>query len=380
MESVFERNTNPSLSKMQPYIPGPTAAEIVAKYGIPAEKVIKLSSNENNLGPSPKAIEAVLKTSKVLHHYADYRAVSLRKAIAKYVGVKPENILVGAGSSEAMSFIVRAFSKPDNEVMLADPSFSVYSELALADGRTPVVIKLPPDFVLNIKDIKRQLTPRTRVIFVTRPNNPTSKLPPLKLLEELMELAPNAVIVSDEAYIEFADAFPQESAVKLVSDKSNIMVTRTFSKLFGLANLRVGYAVGPEAAISAMLKVKPKWNVGMVAQNAAEAALGDMDHFALTRKVVKEGRDYFMRELPRIPGIETVSDPQGNFVMAKVVRAGFTAEAITEALSQRGIIIRGDFHPDYVRISVGTMPQNEALIKNMKEMVEKGRARGKAQA
>jgi histidinol-phosphate aminotransferase len=195
-----------------------------------------------------------------------------------------------------------------------------------------------------------------------------------------MRLAPNAVIVSDEAYIEFADAFPQVSAVNLISDRSNVLVTRTFSKLFGLANLRVGYAVGPETAISALSKVQPKWNLGMVAQNAAEAAVGDREHFAQTRKMVKEGRDYLMRELPHIPGIEPVSDPQGNFVMAKVVNAGFTAAAITESLTRCGIVIRGDFHPDYVRISVGTMPQNEALVGNLRELVGTGCARGKAQS
>jgi histidinol-phosphate aminotransferase len=380
MSSVFDRNVNRSLFEIKPYIPGPTVAEIIAKYGVPADKVIKLSSNENNLGPSPKAVEAVLQTSKVLHHYTDTRAVSLRKAIAKYVGLKPENILAAAGSSEIMSFIVRAFSKPGDEVVLADPSFTLYAEVALADGRTPVVIKLPPDFVLKIEDIERKLSARTRVIFITRPNNPTSKLPPLEMVQKLMQLAPDAVIVSDEAYVEFADAFPQVSAVNLISDKSNILVTRTFSKLFGLANLRIGYAVGPKTAISALAKVQPKWNLGMVAQNAAEAAVGDREHFAKTRQMVKQGRDYLMRELPRIPGIETVSDPQGNFVMAKVVGAGFAAAALTEALTRRGIVIRGDFHPDYVRISVGTMPQNKALIENLKELVGKGRARGQARA
>ena len=201
MESIFERNANRYLFNIKPYIPGPTTAEIVAAYGIPQDKIIKLSSNENNLGPSPKAVAAVLETAKVLHHYTDTRAVSLRKAIAQYVGLRPENILAGAGSSEIMSFIIRTFSQPGDEVMLADPSFSLYAELALADGRTPVVVTLPPDFILKIEAIERQLTPRTRIIFVTRPNNPTSKLPPLEVLEKLMQLAPNAVIVSDEAYI-----------------------------------------------------------------------------------------------------------------------------------------------------------------------------------
>ncbi|MGD2127224.1 MAG: aminotransferase class I/II-fold pyridoxal phosphate-dependent enzyme, partial [Desulfobacteraceae bacterium] len=210
--STFTKLANPSLREPELYVPGLTSEEAARRYHIPAEEIIKMSSNENPLGPPPLAVKAVEKMMGELHRYPGSKAHTLREAIAVREGLSRENVMCGAGSSEIMSFIIRAFSNPGDEVVSMDPSFSVYTELAKADGRTSVLIKLSHPFELGLEDVARVLTDRTRVIFMTRPNNPTSRLIPLDLLEQVAELARSVVVVSEEAYIEFADNHRQQSA------------------------------------------------------------------------------------------------------------------------------------------------------------------------
>jgi len=367
--STFERLVNPDLREPELYVPGLTRAEASRRYNIPPEQIVKLSSNENPLGSPPKAIQAVQAMLNDLHSYPDSKAHALRQAIAENEGLTKDNVIFGSGSSEIMSFIIRAFSRPGDQVLSMDPSFSVYTELAKADGRESVQIKLSPPFELTLKDVEAHLTDKTRVIFMTRPNNPTSRLIPLSLLEQIADLAQNAIVVSDEAYVEFADNYRSQTAAALINKKGNVMVTRTFSKAYGIPNLRIGYALGPANAIQYLFRVKPKWNVGEVAQRAAIAALSDKEHLALTLKTVSEGRDYLTHEFNQIAGLEVLPAPQGNFIMVKVSGTGMSAEVFTDALGAQGFIIRGDFLPDYVRISIGTMPENERLITATKRVL-----------
>lgn len=370
--SIFTELANPYLNDIKPYLPGLTGREAAERYHLPPEKLIKLSSNENPLGPPPLAVEAAQRMLKELHRYPDSKAVALRRQIAGMEGLGPENVIVGAGSTEIMSFIVRAFSRPGDEIVSMDPSFTVYAELATADGRRPVFVSLDHPFELDPKALSRVLSERTRVLFMTRPNNPTSRLIPISVFESIAKMAPHAVVVSDEAYIEFADNYREQTAARLVGKARNVIVTRTFSKAYGIPNLRVGYALGPSDAIDFLFRVKPKWNLGEVAQEAAIGALKDSQHFEKVLKVVKEGRRRLCDQLAKVPGLAVVPEPQGNYIMVKVREAGYSAEAFTEAMGAKGIIIRGDFHPDYVRISIGTESDNEALIKATHEVI-KGR-------
>lgn len=359
--STFEHLVHPALREPELYIPGLTGEEASQRYGIPKEKIIKLSSNENPIGPPPLAVKAVQDMIGELHRYPDSKAHALREAIAANEGLTKDNVIFGSGSSEIMSFIIRAFSNPGDEIVCMDPSFSVYTELAKADDRTPMQIPLSAPFELTLDAVKSALTDRTRVIFMTRPNNPTSRLIPLPLLEEIAALAHSAVVVSDEAYIEFAEDYRQKTAAPLVNQCPNVIVTRTFSKAYGIPNLRVGYALGPVNAIQYLFRVKPKWNVGEVAQRAAVAALADKEHLALTLKTVHEGRAYLRQAFGQL-GLAVLPDQQGNFIMVKVGDTGMNAVEFTDALGAEGIIIRGDFLPDWVRISIGTMPENQQLI------------------
>jgi histidinol-phosphate aminotransferase len=366
--TVFTSLANPYLNQVEPYVPGLTSREAAERYQIPPEKLIKLSSNENPLGPPPLAVQGSKMMLDELHRYPDSKALALRQKIAEAEGLALENVIVGAGSSEIMSFIVRAFSRPGDEVVSMDPSFSVYSELAVADGRRPVTIPLFHPFGLELEDVKAVLSDKTRVIFLTRPNNPTSRLIPLHLVEEIGRMVPNTVIVADEAYIEFADDYRKQTARCLLDRMDNLLVTRTFSKAYGIPNLRVGYALGPADAVEFLFKIKPKWNVGDIAQQAAIGALSDRNHFEKVLSVVKEGRSHLCERLARTPGLEVVPEPQGNFIMVKVRGTGRSAEAFTEAMGAEGIMIRGDFHPDYVRISIGTQSDNEAVIKAIEKV------------
>lgn len=360
--NTFEQLVNPDLREPELYVPGLSVEEAARRYHIAPEKIVKLSSNENPLGPPPAAMQAVEDMRSELHRYPDSKAHALREAIAAAEGLSKDNVIFGAGSSEIMSFIIRAFSSPGDEIVCMDPSFSVYTELAKADSRQSVLIPLAAPYELTLADVEAVLTERTRVIFMTRPNNPTSRLMPLKLFEQIAEMAGNAVVVSDEAYIEFADNYRDQTAAQLVNERQNVLVTRTFSKAYGIPNLRIGYSLGPANAIQYLFRVKPKWNVGNVAQRAAIAALGDKEHLNKTLKTVSEGRAYLVQHFNAIPGLSVLPAPQGNFIMVGVSGTGLNALEFTDALGAEGFIIRGDFLPDYVRISIGTMAENEALI------------------
>ena len=376
---VFEEIVNPQMKKIVPYLPGPMTKDIAAKYEMDPARVIKLSSNENPLGVPPLARAKIIEMAGEASLYPDAEARELRAALAQYVNMRPENIVVGPGSSSLMMHIIEVFSAPGEEVVFTSPAFGTfYEEITLARGRRPVKVRLEKNFDLDVAKLKKALTPKSRVIFITRPNNPTSKLVPLGDMREILQAAEavKAIVVSDEAYVEFADS--HTSAVELfyeMGEGINLLVTRTFSKAFGLADVRLGYCVGPAVAISYLSKAKPKWGTGMLAQSAGVAALKDKEHLQRTLEVVRKGREYLHRELGLL-GLEMVDAPQGNYVTARVSVFGFTAETFTEELCRRGgIMVRGDFHPEYVRISIGTMPQNEAVVQTVAEMIKERKRR-----
>ena len=371
--SIFKKLANEYLEDTPSYIPGPLVKEIVRLSGLEPSKIIKLSSNENPFGPPPKAIEAIYQSISATSIYPDSKSKDLRGEIAKWLGLLPENIVVGAGSSETMSFIIRAFSSAKDEVVCLNPSFTLYQEIASIEGRKPVVVNLEPDeFAFDPQNLGKAIGEKTKVVFLTRPNNPTSRCMPLETVKEVADSAPNVVFVSDEAYIEFADDYQHVSAINLIAENTNVLVTRTFSKAFGLAGLRVGYAVGPKSAIEYLSKIKPKWNVGTLVQNAAIGALQDSEHLTKTISTTQECRTKLVRELGGM-GFGVVPKPQGNFVMVKVSPMGFTSEEFFIELAKKGISIRGgqeDLGKDFVRISIGTSAQNDALIQNIKQIIK----------
>lgn len=357
------------VAQVKPYVPGITLEDAARRAGVRPARVAKLSSNENPLGPSPRAVATIRKLAPHAHYYPSPEAGDLRTAIGNYLAVTPEQVVVGGGSSTLMHALVEAFTAPDGEVVSLDPSFTVYSEIAVIHGRRPVTVPLrEDDFLLDVDRLRAAITPRTQLIFLTRPNNPTSTLIPLDVFAEAAALAfeVGALIVSDEAYIEFADV-DRPSAVELLRGReprgANVMITRTFSKAFGLANLRLGYAVGTEATARCLALANAKWATGQIAQAAGVAAIADRRHLARTLATVAKGRTALAKGFGDL-GLRVAPNPQGNYIMVDVSGRGFTAAEFTEAVFTRGhVVIRGDFSPKHVRVSIGRPEENRRLLK-----------------
>lgn len=351
------------------YLPGLTRASAAKLVNAAPSEIAKLSSNENPLGPSPKVLEAIKNMNPLVHEYPSPGADDLREVIGRYLGVKANQVVVGAGSSTLMHSIVDAFTTVGGEIISLDPGFTVYPEIATIHGRKGIQIPLrQSDFLLDIDTLKRAISARTQLIFLTRPNNPTSTMIPLEIFAEAARLAAEvgALIISDEAYIEFAD-MPNQSAVELVkgapSIYPNVMFTRTCSKAFGIANMRVGYAVGSPELAQCLALANAKWPTGAVAQAAAVAAIEDREHLAKTLQIVRDGRNYLVAEFNAM-GLPVIPNPQGNYIMIDVAPSGLSAEAFAEKIFiDAHVLIRGDFSKRYVRASIGTTEENKRLAK-----------------
>jgi histidinol-phosphate aminotransferase len=357
------------MNDVDPYLPGLTREAAAKLANTTPERIAKLSSNENPLGPSPKVLEAIASMSSLVHEYPSPSADKLRLVIGKYMGVDADQVVVSAGSSTLMHAIVDAFTTTGGEIISLDPGFTVYPEIAIIHGRKKMMIPLrEKDFLLDIETLERAITPNTQLIFLTRPNNPTSTLIPLEVFAQAAEMAAKvgALIVSDEAYIEFA-SMPNQSAAELLrrtpEKYDNVMVTRTCSKAFGIANMRIGYGIASKDVAGCLALANAKWPTGALAQAAAVAAIEDKEHLARTLKVVSEGRAWLVEQFNAL-GLPVIPNPQGNYIMVDVSPTGLSAEDFSEKVFYNGhVLIRGDFSPRYVRISIGTTEENKRLIK-----------------
>lgn len=361
-DSVFSRHANPCVDDVRPYVPGPTTAMISARYGLHPERIVKLSSNEAPLGPSPKVRAALreIADSDELQRYPSPTVPELRRAIAKLLGVRPEQILPGAGSTDTWPLIVHAFSRVGEEVLAFEPSMTSYAEVAVLSERRASISTMAFPFEMSADDVLRRATPQTRVIFLCSPNNTTSRLIDPSTILAIASGTPGAVVVVDEHYIEAADDYRAVTAVNLIPRAGNLIVTRSFSKMYGLAGIRVGYAVGPESAIATLMKFKAKWNISIVADVAARAALEDQEYLQRNIEMTRAGRVFLEGALRALSSVELVPSAQGGFLMFRV-RARPASEVV-EQLSKQGIMVRGDLLEGYIRVSVGTPDQNEQFV------------------
>lgn len=353
--------------ELDPYTPGLTREAAAERAGVAPSAIVKLSSNENPLGASPKAQAVVESMRAELHEYPNSTADGLRAVIGRFHDVSAAQIVVGAGSSTLMHAIVAAFTEPGGEIISLDPSFTVYQEIASIHGRVPVTVPLrPQDYLLDLDRFVAALTAKTQLVFLTRPNNPTSTLIPLADFETASRLAAEkgALVVSDEAYIEFADR-PDVSAVSLIRGmprQPNVMVSRTFSKAFGLANLRLGYAIGTSETARGLALANAKWPTGAVAQKAGIAAMEDKEHLERSVKTVREGRASLTAFFNGV-GLPVAPDPQGNYIMVDTAPLGIDAASFSEKIFEAGhVLIRGDFSPRHVRVSIGTADENTRVM------------------
>src|SRR5262245_25267701 len=362
MPSVWEL-ANAQLRDLGLYEPGKPNEETARELGVDPSTIIKLASNENPLGPSPKALQAMRATLENAHLYPDGSGFYLRTAIAEKLRVAPENVILGNGSNEVIEFLGHAFLNPGDDVITCQYAFIVYKLLATAFGvRT---IETPsPNYLQNLDATLDAITSKTRIIFIPNPNNPPGTLRSRRAIVSFRSRVPDSIIVIfDEAYFECLDDPPD--ALRLVRDERNVVVLRTFSKIHGLAGLRIGYAIAPPEVTEVLHKTRQPFNVNSIAQAGAIAALDDEAHLRETKRVIDEGRAYLQEQFAemQIPFVPAVA----NFLMVNVGDGC----AVFQKLLQRKIIVRplkGYGLPEWVRISVGTMEENRKLIAVVREL------------
>lgn len=353
--------------KLTAYEPGKPVEELARDLGLKEEEIIKLASNENPLGPSPKALEAMRRTLERSHFYPDGGGYELRGAIAERLGMTRENIILGNGSNEIIEFIGHAFLRPGDEVVVARHSFAVYKLMAQLFGADTVEVP-DPKYTADLDAMLAAITPKTRAVFIANPNNPTGTMVGQEAIDRFMAKVPDHVLVIfDEAYHEFLDEAPD--VLPYVRQQRNVVVMRTFSKIMGLANLRIGYGITSPELAAVLQRTRQPFNANGIAQAGALAGLLDEEHMRRTRELTHEGRRYLEQEFASM-GLNYVPSV-ANFVLVKVG----DGKKIFEAMLRKGIILRamGSYGlPEWIRISIGTMDQNRRCIAELKELAKAG--------
>ena len=351
---------------LEPYPPGLPIEEVERKLGIHGS--IKLASNENPLGPSPRAVEAIARSLPALHRYPDGSTFYLRQRLAERHGVAPEEILVGNGSNEIIELVVRALMQPGDEAVMADQAFLIYGIVVQAVGGRAIKVPLR-EFRHDLDAMAAAVTARTRVVFVANPNNPTGTIVHRDAWRRLLAAVRGRelLVVADEAYAEYVRDPAYPDTVHERSDGTVPVITlRTFSKLFGLAGLRVGYGVASPLVVDLLARVRQPFNVNGLAQVGALAALDDTEHVERTLAVNREGMAYLEEALAAL-GLAFVPS-QANFILVRVGRG----LAVYDALLRRGVITRPmDAYgfPEHLRVTVGLAEENRRFITTLEAVL-----------
>ena len=349
------------LKDIPDYIPGKPVEELQRELGI--REAIKMASNENFWGPPPKVRAAISDKIKALNFYPDSGCFLLREALGKKFGVPREQVIVGNGSNYLIELICRSVLNPGDEGVTCDPSFLFYRRAIKGAIGAHKSIPLR-DFEVDVEDLLKGLSHRTRLILLGSPNNPTGRTIPFSKLKMLMDrLDENVFVVLDEAYFDFVGSSEVRSGLEILKDHPNLIVLRTFSKIYSLAGLRVGYGISHAAIIQGLMKLYLPFNVGILAQAATLAFLEGEDSLDEIRRINEEGKNYFYRELRNL-GIEFVST-EANFILIRVGKA----TTVYERFLKKGIIVRDMTPwklPDHIRVTISLPENNERFIKELR--------------
>lgn len=355
------------LDALEPYVPGTPIEEVQREYGL--EDVIKLASNENPLGPSPKALAAIQRALPGLNFYPDGQSYHLRRAIAEHLGARLEQVAVGNGADGIIVQTCLAYLDEDAEVIVGRSSFPVYTIYTAVMRATMIKVPLN-DFRLDLESMAGAINDRTRLIFVCNPNNPTGTIVTASEVATFMERVPDHVlVVFDEAYRELVASEEYPDTLQYVREgRGNVMIMRTFSKVYGLAGVRLGYAIAMPEVLAPLNQVKEPFAVNMLAQAAGIAALEDEDFLRRSVAATHEGRAFLYREFDRL-GLRYV-ESHTNFVLVEI---GPQAAQVQRRLLEKGVIVRpcaGYDLPTFLRITVGSSAQNVRLVEALQDVLQ----------
>lgn len=356
----------PNVSSIQPYPPGKPLEELERQYGI--KNAVKLASNENAWGPSPKAVRAIRAELLNLHRYPDASCHSLVTALAEKMGLDPAEIVLGNGSNEVIDFLVKAFVMEGDEVITSHPSFLMYQKFVQARGGINLIVPLK-DMKHDLAIIRELVSEKTRLIFLDNPNNPTgTAIAPVDLYRFLSDLPESLIVVLDEAYIDFMDKQLRVDVYSLIRNAEGrcpVVFLRTFSKVYGLAGLRIGFGMMAREIAACLHKVRQPFNINQMAQVGALAALADEEHYQNTVRRTGKGMEFLQAEVAKLG-----CSPYPSHTNFFLIDVGGGADAIYEAMLTKGVIVRSMSaygFQNLIRINVGTDEENGRFLNALAE-------------
>ena len=331
---------HPGLAAPEYYVAGLPTDYVAARYGIDPARISKLGSAENPYGASPRAVEAVRAALGSMHLYPSWTAEPLRVKIAEAFGCAPGQVVCGAGETEIISLLIRAFSEPGGEVLMPAPCFPIYHLFAEAEGRVAVLAHRATDrstMALDVDAYVEHITPASRIVFITNPHSPSGTWLAEADVRRIVEAAPEALVVLDEAYVHYSET---PGYIHLAREYPNLIVLRTFSKAFGLAGLRVGFGIADRRIVDALLAVKPTWNVGQLQMAGGIAALDDDAHVRRTVDTIVASRAYAQERFAGLDRFRMVPGSRSNFFLVEILDPALDSTAVFEGLLERGVIVK----------------------------------------
>jgi histidinol-phosphate aminotransferase len=355
----------PCVNQLQPYVPGKPIEELERQYGV--TNIVKLASNENPLGPSPKVLAAIQSAATELTRYPDGNGFALKTTIAAKFGLNLEQITLGNGSNDVLEMVARAFVSPSDEVLFSEHAFAVYPIVTQAIGATAVAAPAKA-FGHDLAKMAELLSIKTKLIFIANPNNPTGTYLDLLELEQFIAKVPTTtLVVLDEAYVEYGEQ--KINSIDWLRKYPNLIITRTFSKAYGLAGLRVGYALSSAEVADLLNRIRQPFNVNSLALAAAEVALNDDDYIAQTKQLNDAGMQQLQAGFTNL-GLDYI-ESKGNFISVDVERDGMQ---MFDALLHEGVIVRPVANygmPTFLRVSIGLETENQRLLDALAKVLQR---------
>ena len=363
------------IKSLKPCVHGGEVWEAASKIGLGKEEILDFSSSVNPLGASRKALESIKANLRYIPSYPDSNSTELREAIASHFkGISRDNVIAGNGSTELIYLFVDTFMRKGDVALIPAPTFGEYERAVRKIGEEPKYVKPNADFQFSPAVFAGALS-GAKIVFFCNPNNPTSVLTPPEQLTAIVERAldENAFVFLDEDFLEFVDGEEHFSLIGKIRRYPNLFVLRSFTKIFGLTGLRIGYGIASEEIINILLNAKIPWNVNCLAQAAAIVALGDEEHLKKTRELIKGEKAFLMRELMQIKAVKTYH-ADANFIFMDIRQSGYTATQLKERMLRDKILIRDcssftGLDEYYIRVAVKTRRENERLLEAFRKIV-----------